>query len=162
MKYCYLLFLVIILFFTSCDKDKTCCKPLSFCEFPFRLWDSGSLLSVDSMLNDMKFYYLNENGNKVDDWSSNAQSNAPFLSKFIMNPSEEASNIFDGFYLLDFVADKDIRHWFFEYSNGILDTLYIEARRKKEEEHVCETPIELVRFNGEVVDKLEGVYDFRK
>lgn len=122
--------------------------------FYFLITQNGVKLH-DSILEDLKFYYFNANGNKV---LQDPNTDNDEFSNHVLLPSRISGNEYldnEGVRYCGFVNFFKVENntWYFEYPGSDIDTLYVENSIISKEEgrqHDCNciNPFSVVRFNG--------------
>lgn len=149
-----ILLITLLKFMSSCkDKREPDFWNLPPNDFYYLITHNGNRLS-DSTLEDLKFYYFNSNGQKVyrDPNTDNEAAN------HVLKPSWIGGNEHldeAGVRLCMEINSFGVIHntWYFEYSNGNIDTLYVESielnkEQGRNDDCYCITPFSIVRFNG--------------
>lgn len=125
--------------------------------FLFQITRNGEKLS-DSVLADLKLFYIVRDRRIYEDPNENYDNR-----DHIVLPSYMSSNINleeHGVRIAPYVNSFGVEHntWYFEFSNGDIDTLYVESQEiskaeAKQNECYCIYPFSVVRFNGKDAQK---------
>lgn len=136
------------------DPDPWILPPNSFF---FQITRNGEKLP-DSVLADLKLFYIDHDRRIYEDPNEKLDNR-----EHILLPSYMSSNIHldeQGVRIAPYVNGFGVEHntWYFEFSNGDIDTLYVESQEISSEEGrqnecYCKYPFSVVRFNGKDAQK---------
>lgn len=146
------LFVFVVFSFISCDRIVPDPWVLPPNVFYYQITQNGRPLS-GTVLDSLKFYYINEYGTKIYRSGSDDES-----ANHVLKPSWISGNeILDmeGVRICMALNSSGVRHntSYFEYPDGSIDTLYVESRVIPKTEGSknscnCITPFNIVKLNG--------------
>lgn len=148
------LVLLFPVFFIGC-KNKVCWTPPPGDDIYFVVKKNGSIIKDDSFLKRISMYYYDNHGTKIDDPGYDDSSFVYLAASYFSGVQEyKGTGIMFMRYLGEVSVDDKVHHFYLEFPDGNVDTVYVKSERVScqqgwKEECKCTLPLRELKCNGQ-------------
>lgn len=156
-KYSYWLLPLLIIGLAFCHNScQKCCNiPALPQTLYFKIAKNGQIITDSDYLSKIRIYYY-KNGHEIDNPNDIDNDNHIIYDQTTL-ASLRDSGLFASYFMPE-ISTENHQYFYFEFPDGNVDTLWLNAEKVSEDEAIhescdCSTPIRAVTFNGQIPDK---------
>lgn len=146
-----LLLIALAIFNNGCGK---CCDPMYFPEkLYFKFAQNGQIITDSNLLSKIRIYYI-KNGYEIDDPNDIDNDNKVIYDQKTLASLIDTSGLFVSYFLPE-ISTKGEQYFYFEFPDGSVDSLYLNAEKVSKNDAIyescdCTTPIRAIKFDGKI------------
>jgi len=164
-KYFYWLLSLLLIGLAFCNNgcDK-CCNPTDLPQtLYFKIARNGQIITDSSYLSKIRIYYY-KNGYEIDNPNDIDDDNHVLYDETSLASITDSLGLFASYFLPE-ISIENHQYFYFEFPDGTVDTLWLNAEKVSSDEAInescdCTTPIKAIKFNGKIPNKSRDNYQY--